>query len=77
MKPQPLYLKLEVLLMVNILKARRDKETRAAHDEAIFGVSSRPADPETAEQEEAGIVKKVTHESTQITNLLSDQVRDI
>ncbi|CDP14926.1 unnamed protein product [Coffea canephora] len=56
------------------VEARRDKETRAAHDEAIFGVSSRPADPETAEQEEAGIVKKETHESTQITNLLSDQV---
>lgn len=63
--------------MVNILKARRDREIKAAHDEAIFGVSSLPPDPETAEQEEAEIVKKETHESTQSTNLLSDQVRDI
>lgn len=61
-------------MLLQFLKARKEEEIKAAHDEAMFGVSSYTQPAETDDEDEAANPRKENIESVPVTSLLSDQV---
>lgn len=59
------------------LKARREEEIKAAHDEAMFGAPAAPSpiDPDKEPMEDSD--GKETNENIPVTNLVSEKVRQL
>lgn len=65
------------LYIIVIVKAKREDEIKAAHDEAMFGVSSVPPSADTDSDVEGDNNKLPSTETAPVTNFISNQVREI
>lgn len=62
-------------MLLRFWKARKEKDMKAVHDEAMFGApSSYPAPAESDDEAEEKIHTNKNTDSARITSLLSDQV---